>query len=64
MKKNVCGTCFYFESIGDDGECYRNPPVNDGKADTTCDTGGIVKPYRRACGEYKPNLPELKAKPQ
>ena len=53
-KERICSTCFYYETIGTAaGECYRNPPVNDGNGETTTDRGGIVLYSRRACGEYK-----------
>ncbi|MHC4322706.1 MAG: hypothetical protein ACYSUX_00370 [Planctomycetota bacterium] len=54
-EKKTCGTCYHYEPTGDcAGECYRNPPVNDGNGETTIDKGGTVKKNRRACGEHIP----------
>jgi hypothetical protein len=52
-KKKTCSQCYFYESLGNCGECYCHPPVNDGNAETTVDYGAIVKEDRRACGEFK-----------
>ncbi len=52
-KEKTCSECDWYESIGNCGQCFRYPPVNDGNSETTIDYGPNVKEDRRACGEFK-----------
>lgn len=47
-----CKTCEHFQPVGDNGDCHRFPPQNDGKGSSTIDEFPQVR-STFWCGEYK-----------
>ena len=50
---DYCGTCKFYEPIGDIGFCKRFPPEADGKGPHSIDEPPTVRLMTTACGEYK-----------
>jgi len=75
VHSKTCGECYHWFRLGDEqmGECFAHPPrvfkvVQASALNPRQQMEGLISHYpitvmgQRACGEFKPNLTEVKRK--